>query len=395
MRPPAEPLIPLPNTGGLSRTSSAIIFEESQAALLKAQQMEAAEAASKAAVAPRITTRPAAAAREWSWPAPQPSAHSATPYGRSLEDLGEGLLHAIVARANLSIHEFCRNMCVSKAFYAACRSAEAWRSVEIDGKDLKHCKVSSRALQQVAGHCRKLQALTLSNINSAKHFPDAKEAEEGQLDDGVEAMLRAAGPSLQRLTVLWLAARHCSHLEDFAYILNGHDVTDAAMWALTCSCPHLTRFQCFIGVSSVPSDESLRLMGRGWSKLRQLRVDARDITTDGLLALRDCSQLQSLDLVRCQPSLFLRSKLDRGGSILFQSLREVMFTFALPTADDLRTLVEMCPLLEVITVIYVSSELDSLGPAEVTQLVQSLVALKAEPLFKNVRLIVGPFPAPN
>uniref|UniRef100_H2LA90 Uncharacterized protein n=1 Tax=Oryzias latipes TaxID=8090 RepID=H2LA90_ORYLA len=214
---------------------------------------------------------------------------------------------------------------------------------------LEDSRVSADFLSVLSQWCSQTQSLVLKNLKPQSRRADESREDHhkntrGALEPGLEALLRSAGGSLLRLSIiqcphiltdrtLWLASCYGRNLQALVYRSSSDPPGQEVLWALGAGCRDLSSLQvapvhpcgcsCLsFGLPTRFGNRCLQTIGRCWPHLCVLSVGGASCSTQGLAAVaQSCSQLQVLELERV-PDLSLQAAtaLCRAGLRSLQTL---------------------------------------------------------------------------
>ncbi|KAJ8335802.1 hypothetical protein SKAU_G00391440 [Synaphobranchus kaupii] len=182
---------------------------------------------------------------------------------------------------------------------------------------LENARISSKFLCMLSQWCTQTHSLILQNLKPRQR--GKKETKEeylkstrGCLEEGLEALLKAAGGNLLILKVshcpnlltdrsLWLASCYCRALQAVTYRSSTDPVGQEVIWALGAGCRDIISLQVApLHPCQQParfSNRCLQTIGRCWPHLRALGVGGAGCGIQGLASLaRNCMRLQVLEL---------------------------------------------------------------------------------------------------
>ncbi|KAI1887520.1 hypothetical protein AGOR_G00191160 [Albula goreensis] len=182
---------------------------------------------------------------------------------------------------------------------------------------LENARISSKFLCTLSQWCTQTHSLILQNLKPRQR--GKKETKEeylkstrGCLEEGLEALLKAAGGNLLILKVshcpnlltdrsLWLASCYCRALQAVTYRSATDPVGQEVIWALGAGCRDIISLQVApLHPCQQParfSNRCLQTIGRCWPHLRALGVGGAGCGIQGLASLaRNCMRLQVLEL---------------------------------------------------------------------------------------------------
>ncbi|XP_023821885.1 F-box only protein 41 isoform X2 [Oryzias latipes] len=207
---------------------------------------------------------------------------------------------------------------------------------------LEDSRVSADFLSVLSQWCSQTQSLVLKNLKPQSRRADESREDHhkntrGALEPGLEALLRSAGGSLLRLSIiqcphiltdrtLWLASCYGRNLQALVYRSSSDPPGQEVLWALGAGCRDLSSLQVApVHPCQQPTrfgNRCLQTIGRCWPHLCVLSVGGASCSTQGLAAVaQSCSQLQVLELERV-PDLSLQAAtaLCRAGLRSLQTL---------------------------------------------------------------------------
>ncbi|KAJ8281053.1 hypothetical protein GJAV_G00062970 [Gymnothorax javanicus] len=182
---------------------------------------------------------------------------------------------------------------------------------------LENARIASKFLCTLSQWCTQTHSLILQNLKPRQR--GKKETKEeylkstrGCLEEGLEALLKAAGGNLLILKVshcpnlltdrsLWLASCYCRALQAVTYRSATDPVGQEVIWALGAGCRDIISLQVApLHPCQQParfSNRCLQTIGRCWPHLRALGVGGAGCGIQGLASLaRNCMRLQVLEL---------------------------------------------------------------------------------------------------
>ncbi|XP_048827587.1 F-box only protein 41-like isoform X1 [Brienomyrus brachyistius] len=182
---------------------------------------------------------------------------------------------------------------------------------------LENGRISSKFMITLSQWCSQSHSIILQNLKPRQR--GKKETKEdylrstrGVLEEGLEALLKAAGGNLLILKVsqcpnivtdrsLWLASCYCRGLQAVTYRSATDPVGQEVIWALGAGCRDIISLQVApLYPCQQParfSNRCLQTIGRCWPHLRALGVGGAGCGIQGLASLaRNCVHLQVLEL---------------------------------------------------------------------------------------------------
>lgn len=165
------------------------------------------------------------------------------------------------------------------------------------------------------------------------------------------------------------------------------------IWCLTVGCPAMRTFIDFCGRST--TDNTLNLIGRAWKDLTTLAIHGVMFTMRGLIQLRGCTKLQSLEV--CDGKLGLIGEAlepRQPGFMLHDTLERLSFNRTPVTTDEVKLLLRACPALKRVEVKGLSNAITGVGEEAkeemlaVKKRIADFGALNAMPVFKSRGLVV-------
>ncbi|XP_036406629.1 F-box only protein 41-like [Megalops cyprinoides] len=182
---------------------------------------------------------------------------------------------------------------------------------------LENARISSKFLIMLSQWCTQTHSLILQNLKPRQRGKKESKDEylkstRGCLEEGLEALLKAAGGNLLILKVshcpniltdrsLWLASCYCRALQAVTYRSSTDPVGQEVIWALGAGCRDIISLQVApLHPCQQParfSNRCLQTIGRCWPHLRALGVGGAGCGVQGLASLaRNCMRLQVLEL---------------------------------------------------------------------------------------------------
>eukprot|EP00271_Cylindrocystis_brebissonii_P009240 TRINITY_DN23943_c0_g1_i1.p1 TRINITY_DN23943_c0_g1~~TRINITY_DN23943_c0_g1_i1.p1 ORF type:complete len:492 (-),score=111.18 TRINITY_DN23943_c0_g1_i1:876-2351(-) len=274
-------------------------------------------------------------------------------FSATISDLPNDVLSTIVYKANPSVTDLCSWATLNRKMKAVCYSPRFWQKVEYACDPKRN--VYGWGLEMLAGRCNQLEELVLVGLN----VPDRPNP---WIHYGLEQLLQACGKTTLRTLRLQFVVQLlftdllftkvgdlCPLLEDFELSATNYFTTDAAVGTFIRACPNILHFRCFVKEGRplhALGDSTLWTITRKWPGLRTLEINGHYITENGLVALQECRQLESLGLHGYRRGVFERTKSQPDEEDTeFGCLREILFAHTLPYAAEIRRLLHMCPQL--------------------------------------------------
>jgi hypothetical protein len=198
--------------------------------------------------------------------------------------------------------------------------------------------------------------------------------------------------------VLWMVSRDCNKLDSVELTSSARSAYSMGLeygpiWCLTVGCPSMRTFIDFCGRST--TDNTLNLIGRAWKDLTTLAIHGVMFTMRGLIQLRGCTKLQSLEV--CDGKLGLIGEAlepRQPGFMLHDTLERLSFNRTPVTTDEVKLLLRACPALKRVEVKGLSNAITGVGEEAkeemlaVKKRIADFGALNAMPVFKSRGLVV-------
>uniref|UniRef100_UPI00358E4EFA F-box only protein 41-like n=1 Tax=Myxine glutinosa TaxID=7769 RepID=UPI00358E4EFA len=301
----------------------------------------------------------------------------------------------------------------TRSLLKAAEVCKAWRRVARDPTlwtrvVLENARVASKFLHTLSQWCVLTRILILHNLR-----PRAKQKAESReeyarctrtcLEEGLESVLKAAGPHLRVLRVsdcpgaltarvLWLAGCHCRRLQAFTYRSTAEPVSPEAIWSLGAGSSELISLQVTptypCQQDSTSMKTTLRMIGRCFPNLQGLGVGGPGCDAEGLAAIaRSCPELRALELDHVKEvGCGVAEMICNWG---LRRLEVLAFVFTPVTPRALQHFAACCPLLKSILVhVGISDYFEDveslLSQRLYEQLISKLQALKALPEFSDI-----------
>ncbi|KAF5897280.1 F-box only protein 41-like, partial [Clarias magur] len=288
----------------------------------------------------------------------------------------------------LDTHSLLTAAQVCKDWWSVARHPAVWTRVTLEND-----RISSKFMTTIAQWCSQTHTLILRHLKPRSRAKKESKEEymkntRGCLEEGMEAVLSAAGRSLVSLTIshcpniltdrtLWLVSCHCRALQALTYRSSSDPVGQEVIWALGAGCRDITSLNIApLQPCQQPSrfsNRCLQTIGRCWPHLHQVGVGGSGCGLQGLASLvRNCSRVCVLELDHMsEMSQQGAAELCRGG---LQQLHTLIFSYTPVTAKAILHFHSACLRLKCIIVLMNSEDyFDNPGTEEAKRIFTEMV----------------------